>query len=63
MASKRRIRRKSCEGKRRFTNSTEALNAVHSVIRNGRKRGGWLNVYKCQFCKGYHFGHAPAQRS
>lgn len=62
MASKRRIRRKQCGNKRRYPTSAAAMAEMQDVIRNGRKGGGWLNVYRCQFCRGYHFGHAPAHK-
>jgi len=57
MASKRRIRRKSCRGKQRFPTHLDASNAMHRLIRTGDKRGGWLRVYKCKFCGGHHYGH------
>ena len=63
MASKRKIRRRQCTGKQRFESHGDASNAMHNLIRRGRKRGGYLHVYKCQFCNGYHFGHAPLTRS
>lgn len=59
MASKRHIRRKQCGGKKRFESHGEAHGIMHSLISSGNKRGGWLHVYFCKFCKGYHFGHAP----
>lgn len=34
---------------------------MKKVIFSGNKRGGWLHVYLCRFCKGYHFGHAIKQ--
>lgn len=54
MASKRRIRRNACTGKRRFANKDEAL-----------KGGGWRfkqRAYKCEFCSGWHLGHGKATR-
>jgi hypothetical protein len=62
MASKRRKRRKSCSGKRRYESSADARTAMIQVIHAGRSRGGFLHVYRCRFCGGYHFGHAPFQR-
>jgi len=58
MASKRRLRRTSCEGKQRFETAAEALTAI------GRLRASTgdiarYNTYRCQFCRGLHFGHAP----
>ena len=58
MASKRRIRRKACSSKVRHASRADALTAMHKVIAAGKKHGGRLNVYYCQFCGGYHFGHA-----
>ncbi len=61
MASKRRIRRKSCARKRRFDSHELAAAAMRHVIFAGKKRGGFLHVYHCKFCKGYHFGHMMKQ--
>lgn len=55
MASLRRQRRRSCEHKVRFDESSEAFRAL--------TRWGFfvedhsMHVYKCKFCKGYHIGH------
>lgn len=49
MASKRAIRRRSCERKRRFV----TREAAHEA--NQRLRG--LAPYPCQFCHGWHLGH------
>lgn len=62
MASKRRIRRQACSGKQRFATSQEASDAMHALIRSGKQRRGWLNTYRCSFCKGYHYGHARTNR-
>lgn len=57
MSSKRRIRKNSCDGKQRHDNSKSAY-AHLSKLRV--KDGAYgMNVYKCQFCKGYHVGHLP----
>jgi hypothetical protein len=29
-------------------------------LKKGKSDGGVMNVYKCQFCKNYHIGHAPS---
>jgi len=63
MASKRRIRRRQCSGKRRFETPGLASEAMHALIKAGKKRHGWLHIYRCKFCNGYHFGHAPSTRS
>jgi hypothetical protein len=57
MASKRRIRRRQCSGKKRYATHQEAEGIMFKVIHSGKKRGGWLHVYSCRFCGGYHFGH------
>lgn len=59
MSSKRRIRRKSCTGKRRFADVASARAAIAALIRNKGPQGGWLQPYHCPFCRGVHFGHAP----
>lgn len=63
MASKRHIRRRQCENKQRFATHALADTAMKSVIFAGKKRGGWLHIYKCCFCNGYHFGHARQMRT
>jgi hypothetical protein len=52
MASKRRLRRKSCEGKRRFDETDQAWVSV-------RTRGalGAMHVYQCRWCGKFHVGH------
>lgn len=58
MASKRRIRRKQCEGKKRYSDKEECEYTMRKVR---KKNPSWqrLNTYKCKFCKGWHFGHTP----
>jgi len=56
MASKRRQRRKACDGKVRYKTSKSAHN---EAFRRMRESGEWLNSYKCAFCKGFHIGHPP----
>lgn len=58
MSSKRAIRRRACDGKRRFTDAQAAQNAMFNVLRN-TPYNGHMNTYRCKFCKGYHFGRAP----
>lgn len=57
MASKRRIRRRGCEGKKRHASKAFAEIAVQM---SRRKFGGrmWCS-YQCQFCKQWHVGHKP----
>lgn len=56
MASKRRLRRKACDGKTKHISSRDAMDAIHSLKRSG-KYNTRMNVYKCKFCKKYHIGH------
>ena len=56
MASKRRLRRRQCEGKKRYTSRAEAVTAA---INYQRKFGARKNAYNCKFCKGWHFGTQP----
>ena len=55
MASKRRVRRQSCEGKLRYPTQDEARMASNRA----NSRTSWIMPYKCNFCGGYHIGHAP----
>jgi hypothetical protein len=57
MGSKRNLRRKSCTGKTRFETSKMAHRAMSSM--SHKEYRGKMNVYKCRFCKKYHFGRAP----
>jgi hypothetical protein len=57
MSSKRRLRRKSCEGKRRYPTIAEAQ-AYAQYVR--RKKGQIVQAYYCRFCSGIHIGHPPA---
>jgi hypothetical protein len=58
MASKRRLRRKSCAAKHRYPTLDAALRDARDI---GRKQGGRLNAYGCHFCGGFHVGHTPAR--
>jgi hypothetical protein len=58
MASKRRIRRKACEGKVRHATQAAAMTALKKLQRT-KGRQGLLVAYRCKFCRGFHFGHAP----
>lgn len=56
MASKRRIRRKQCEGKIRHKSAGDA--GLHYIsIRGKIESGQRINIYKCSFCGFYHVGH------
>ena len=61
MASKRRIRRKACTGKRRYTSAADALQAIKSLQHN-KGWQGYMQPYLCPFCNGYHFGHPPKRK-
>lgn len=58
MSSKRAHRRRSCTGKVRYPDFPGANAAMHRLLRL-KGSDGWLQVYRCRFCCGYHFGHAP----
>lgn len=61
MSSKRAIRRRQCGKKQRFATEQAAVQAIRSLIARKGPQGGWLTPYRCAFCGGFHFGHAPAQ--
>lgn len=56
MASKRRLRRRQCEGKVRHKTKADAWAAIRTMH---RKHGycGNLQPYPCKFCGGWHVGH------
>jgi hypothetical protein len=56
MASKRRIRRKECGDKQRYSDSKQAKTAAFLI---SRKTGEKLHSYDCKFCNGWHVGHPP----
>ena len=58
MAPKRRMRRKSCQSKLRFASEQEAKDSMFGLLRK-KKVDGHVNVYKCNFCGGFHYGHTP----
>jgi len=55
MSSKRRIRRRSCEGKKVYIRE-EAKEAAYSVSRKSAEK---LVPYHCRFCRQWHIGHPP----
>lgn len=55
MASKRRIRRRACEGKRRYPTRQAAKGSIYWFNRDVYR--GHMEAYKCQFCAGFHIGH------
>lgn len=69
MASKRRLRRNSCQGKVRYPDQTAAVRVLIGINRDfnrsGLPRFGRLRSYPCKFCGGWHLGHrsdSPAWR-
>lgn len=60
MSSRRRLRRRACSGKVRHETMGQALAAIAYLRKSGHYDGAPLDVYRCGFCKGYHFGHRPA---
>lgn len=61
MASRRRVRRKSCEGKRRHTTYANAMVAVRESKRAGFD--GDLRCYPCSRCRYWHVGHPKHRES
>lgn len=55
MSSKRRFRRRSCEGKQRHDSYKQGKKHLQSLVLSN-KAYGLLNVYHCKFCKGWHVG-------
>jgi len=53
MASKRHIRRRSCESKIKHL---DLKAAKHHAWKIGKKTGEKYYPYKCKFCNGYHVG-------
>lgn len=62
MASKRRIRKNACTGKRKFEDKVSALNTMHRVKRE-TKQTSHMSAYKCKFCGQYHYGHTPRRKN
>jgi len=54
MSSKRHIRRKSCEGKRQFSDHASAFAAASSYWHTFNQP---MNAYRCRFCNHFHIGH------
>lgn len=61
MTSRRKQRRRSCEGKRRHADKQAAM--FHLVLLRQSGSPGRLNVYLCRFCKGWHVGHLARTRA
>jgi len=56
MSSKRKLRRKKCEGKTRYTTRDSAWCAARKLKKTLAQN---IRAYKCKFCKGWHIGHTP----
>ncbi|MDP9068021.1 MAG: hypothetical protein M3N53_06710 [Actinomycetota bacterium] len=60
MPSRRRIRARSCETKRRYETSSEAeATAAHRREESGELD---LDIYPCRFCNGWHIGHVQPKK-
>ena len=55
MASKRRQRRNSCEGKIRY----EKIDTAWAKV---RKIDPKMKPYRCNFCSGFHVGYEPGKQ-
>ncbi|RJQ22005.1 MAG: hypothetical protein C4560_02990 [Nitrospiraceae bacterium] len=53
MSSKRRLRRKECESKKKYL----TLDHAYSHVRLLKKKGDIVKPYKCSFCGAWHLGH------
>ena len=58
MASKRRLRRRSCEGKKSYA-TKQIANAVCRKIMAITKGVTKLHSYACEFSGHWHIGHRP----
>ena len=56
MASKRRLRRRACEGKIRYASLVQARTAIYHQADKWRGR---MSAYKCPHCGHIHIGHTP----
>jgi hypothetical protein len=61
MSSKRAVRRRSCDGKTKFTSFSEAAGALRAFVRGASTEGWPMSAYRCRFCNGFHFGHVPVK--
>lgn len=60
MATRKRLRARTCERKRRYDSAAEAEStAAHRRAESGQLD---LEVYPCTFCAGWHIGHAQPTR-
>jgi len=56
MASKRRLRRRSCANKKQYTRG-DAIKAA----KQRRAKGVWIHAYHCAFGDHWHIGHPTKQ--
>ena len=49
------LRERACSSKAVFVSRREAK----SLVRHGRHSYAGLKPYRCQWCDGWHLGHAP----
>ena len=55
-------RQLSCVGKIRYALAADAHKAMrHVVRRKGTRPNEVVEVYACEYCDGWHFGHAPSK--
>lgn len=59
-ASRRRLRRISCEGKRPYATQTDAVAAMIAFLK--RNPDHQLATYHCRLGNHWHFGHQPVPR-
>jgi len=59
MTSKRRIRRNSCEGKRRYASQSQAVAAMIAFRKT--HPDSQFATYKCSFGSHGHFGHVATR--
>lgn len=60
MASKRCLRRKSCEGKVRHPTKEGAIISLKKLTKS-RGHQGYMHAYRCNFCGQWHIGHVAGR--
>lgn len=60
MASKRRLRRRQCEGKVKHATAENAAIAIRKVHR-AKGHQGQMHAYRCPFCGQFHVGHVQGR--
>lgn len=61
MSSKRAIRRSACDGKIRHETRQAAVSHRNGLYRR-KGEHGTMDIYRCQFCGGWHIGHKLRMR-